>query len=120
MEKGEHSQVFTSYKFGQISLPKQVDFSNVEYSVKVEGSSPKPIIRDVSAAVKPGSMLCILGPSGSGKTSLMQIISGRIKTTSNGSHQVSGKVLVNGEQISDTNFRRISGFVTQEDVFSGN
>ena len=64
-------------------------------------------------------MLCILGPSGSGKTSLLHIISGRIKTTASGSHNVQGDVLVDNVALDDTGFRRISGMVTQEDVFVG-
>eukprot|EP00606_Chrysophyceae_sp_TOSAG23-5_P000547 GSChrysophyteH2.ASY1.ANO1.344.1 assembled CDS len=64
-------------------------------------------------------MMCILGPSGSGKTSLIQIISGRVKSTSSKSHSVNGKVLVDGQALNSTAFRRISGLVTQEDVFNG-
>jgi iron(III) transport system ATP-binding protein len=35
-----------------------------------------PVLRDVSVAVTPGSMVALLGPSGCGKTTLLRIISG--------------------------------------------
>lgn len=113
----------------QISLApnkasKALSFSNIQYSVSVkkDGSGEvamKPILRNVSGSLKGGQMLCVLGPSGSGKTSLVQIIAGAIKSTNSGTHSVSGCILVDGENLTPTAFRRISGFVTQEDVFEG-
>ena len=106
---------------------KALNFSSIEYSVSVKNDSGpssnekimKPILRNVSGSLKGGQMMCILGPSGSGKTSLVQIIAGAIKSTNSGTHSVSGCVLVDGENLTPTAFRRLSGFVTQEDVFEG-
>jgi ABC-type multidrug transport system ATPase subunit len=61
-------------------------------------------------------MLCILGPSGSGKTSLIHILGKKIK--SDKSKDVSGEVLCNGKELTATEIMRISGFVSQEDVFN--
>ena len=63
-------------------------------------------------------MMCVLGPSGSGKTSLIHIVSGHIKTTSSQSHVVGGQVVVDGKVLNSSQFQRISGLVTQEDVFN--
>ena len=104
---------------------KALSFSNIHYSVSVkkdDSSSEKimkPILRNVSGNLKGGEMMCVLGPSGSGKTSLVQIVAGAIKSTNSGTHSVSGCILVDGENLTPTAFRRISGFVTQEDVFEG-
>ena len=117
---------------------KTLQFKDIHYQVKVTQESmdagggeegdvveqlkvgdQKQIVRGVSGTVVGGNMLCILGPSGSGKTSLLHIISGRIKTTASGSHSVQGDVLVDNVALDDTGFRRISGMVTQEDVFVG-
>ena len=78
--------------------PKTIDFKDINYSVKVYSNETKAvedkqILKNVSGKVKAGEMMCILGPSGSGKTSLIQVIAGRIKSTSSGSHAVSGECL---------------------------
>ena len=101
---------------------KDLVFRSINYFVKTtsdEGvQESKQILKDVSGEVKSGKMMCILGPSGSGKTSLVQIISSRIKSTANGSHSVSGDITVNNVVLNSTSFRRMSGLVTQEDVFN--
>ena len=75
---------------------KTIAFNDINYSVSIynnetKETESKPILKNVSGKVKAGEMMCILGPSGSGKTSLIQVIAGRIKTTSSGSHSVSGR-----------------------------
>lgn len=93
-------------------------FCNIHYSVSAK-EEEKPILRNISGKVDSGEMMCILGPSGSGKTSLIQIIAGRIKSTNSLSHRVSGSIKVNDKELTTTEFRRVSGLVTQEDVFEG-
>ena len=111
--------------------PKTLAFTDIKYKVKipagssVDGGEPtkeesvKDILYGITGEVKGGEALCILGPSGSGKTSLLHIISGRIKTTTNGSHNVDGNVTVDNQNITGTAFRKMSGLVTQEDIFEG-
>ena len=77
--------------------PKTIAFNDINYFVSIyngetKATESKPILKNVSGKVKAGEMMCILGPSGSGKTSLIQVIAGRIKSTSSGSHIVSGKI----------------------------
>ena len=76
--------------------PKTIAFTDINYSVSIYNNETKTtenksILKNVSGKVKAGEMLCILGPSGSGKTSLIQVIAGRIKSTSSGSHSVAGR-----------------------------
>ncbi len=112
--------------------PKTLTFSDIKYTVKIpKGSSTgegeevtkedtfKTILHGISGEITGGEALCILGPSGSGKTSLLHIISGRICTTKSLSHQVSGDTTVNYKNITGTAFRKMSGMVTQEDIFEG-
>jgi ABC-type multidrug transport system ATPase subunit len=102
---------------------KSLSFSDLAYSVRItneEGQSvDKEIVKSVSGEVEGGKMLCLLGPSGSGKTSLVSMISGRITTTASGSHKVDGTVLIDGQALNNTEFRKMSGLVTQDDVFNG-
>jgi len=92
-----------------------VSFQNIAFSV-TERKAPKYILKDVSGSVRSGEMLCVLGPSGSGKTSLIQILAQRL--TDGGKHTVGGDVLCNDKSLTPTQFQRISGLVTQEDIFN--
>jgi ABC-type multidrug transport system ATPase subunit len=90
-------------------------FQDIRYSVQVHKESKK-ILHGITGLVSPGQMLCILGPSGSGKTSLIHILGKKIK--SDKSKDVSGEVPCNGKELTATEIMRISGFVSQEDVFN--
>ncbi|KAH6780888.1 ABC-2 type transporter family protein [Perilla frutescens var. hirtella] len=72
---------------------------------------PRFIIRNVSLEANPGEITAIAGPSGAGKTTLLEILAGKIP-----SRNVSGEVLINGDPINCESFRRLSGYVTQDDA----
>lgn len=71
----------------------------------------KFIIKDVNCEARPGEITAIAGPSGAGKTTLLEILAGKISPT-----RVTGQVLVNGYPVNAKCFRRLSGYVTQEDA----
>lgn len=102
------------------SVGRCFQFSDIGYKVKTHDKEvpEKTILRGVSGKIEGGNMMCVLGPSGSGKTSLIHIVSGHIKTTSSQSHVVGGQVVVDGKVLNSSQFQRISGLVTQEDVFN--
>ncbi|XP_021890179.1 ABC transporter G family member 10 [Carica papaya] len=72
----------------------------------------KFILNGVNFEARPGELTAIAGPSGAGKTTLLEILAGKISLSL---CQVSGQVLVNNGPVDSNNFRRISGYVTQED-----
>ncbi len=43
------------------------------------GYGTAPVVRDVSGAVAPGQVLCVLGRNGTGKTSLMKLLMGYLR-----------------------------------------
>jgi len=72
------------------------------------------ILKGISGSANPGEFLAIMGLSGAGKTSLLNIVAGRIKSTS--SSKVSGAVKANGININQINFQKYCAYVTQEDI----
>lgn len=71
----------------------------------------KSIIRKVSCEARPGEILAIAGPSGAGKTTLLEVLAGMVPLG-----QICGQILVNGRSMDVEHFRRVSGYVTQDDA----
>ena len=64
---------------------------------------------------KHADLFAILGPSGAGKTTLLDILAGRAPRT----HIIRGDIRINGQPIVSSQIRRLSGYVTQDDVLPG-
>ncbi|XP_058786511.1 ABC transporter G family member 5-like [Vicia villosa] len=77
---------------------------------EMPGSGVKHVLKDVNCMAKPCEILAIVGPSGAGKSSLLEILAGRV------SPQNGGSILVNQEHVDKSQFRKISGYVTQKDT----
>ncbi|KAF8409022.1 hypothetical protein HHK36_005094 [Tetracentron sinense] len=69
------------------------------------------ILRDVDCEARQGEIMAIAGPSGAGKTTLLEILAGIIPPS-----RFSGQVLVNNRPMNGKHFRRLSGYVTQDDA----
>jgi len=54
----------------------------------------RDVVRDVSFAVKPGDILCLLGPSGCGKSTVLRTIAGIER-------QTAGRIVADGQVLSD-------------------
>lgn len=86
--------------------PATLQFANISYSI-----GKQQILSNVSGTVNPGQMLAIIGASGAGKTSFLDILARKSKRG-----QVSGESRLNGRAVSDSQFKRVVGFVDQEDT----
>lgn len=87
-------------------VPAQLNFTNISYSIGEKG-----IISGVSGSVRPGQLMAIMGSSGAGKSTLLDILARRQKRGT-----VGGRTLVNGREVSNSEFKRVVGFVDQEDT----
>lgn len=95
-----------AFKLMNEHIPASVHFSDITYSL---GS--RTILSGVSGCVKPGQVMAIMGASGAGKTTFLDILARREKKGS-----IGGAILINGREMSDSEFRRLAGFVDQEDT----
>ncbi|XP_052177562.1 ABC transporter G family member 10-like [Diospyros lotus] len=75
------------------------------------GCTDRYILRNVNCEAKPGEITAIAGPSGAGKTTLLDILAGMIVPS-----RVCGHVLVNGQPMDAAFFRRVSGYITQDEA----
>ncbi|KJZ77577.1 hypothetical protein HIM_03301 [Hirsutella minnesotensis 3608] len=86
--------------------PAALYFHDVSYSL-----NGKSILHRVQGICQPGEVTAIMGASGAGKTTFLDILARKNKRG-----QVSGDFYVNGEKVSDTDFKNVVGFVDQEDA----
>ena len=70
------------------------------------------VLNGVSGNVKKGEMVAILGASGAGKTSLLSVLSARLDKSSD----IAGEVLFQGHQRDPATWKRLTGFVEQDDL----
>lgn len=108
---------YTNYKRGAIHLsdeddllsghaPAPLQFSNISYSI-----NGKQILSDVSGVVQAGQIMAIVGSSGAGKSTFLDILARKSKRGI-----VSGETRVGGKKVSNAQYKRLIGFVDQEDT----
>ena len=87
----------------------------MEYIIETEnvtktymsGGRPLEVLKGVDLAVEPGEFMAIMGPSGSGKSTLLNMIGALDRPTS-------GKVFINGTDLSDLNDNQIADVRNRE------
>ncbi|KAG0246544.1 hypothetical protein BGX31_000995 [Mortierella sp. GBA43] len=72
-------------------------------------SNGTSVLQNVSGILRKGRTCAIMGPSGSGKTTLINMLTSKIPKDE-------GRILINGEQGDLSYYRKLIGFVPQEDV----
>ena len=90
---------------------REVRFDNVSFAYEPD----RPVLRNISFAVKPGSVTAIVGPTGSGKTTLMGMLS-RLFDPDSGSISIDG---VDIRQIDLDSLRSNVSVALQENVLFG-
>ncbi|KAK4167257.1 hypothetical protein QBC43DRAFT_256433 [Cladorrhinum sp. PSN259] len=86
--------------------PASLYFQDVNYSL-----NGKQILSGIQGMAHPGEVTAIMGASGAGKTTFLDILARKNKRG-----QVSGDFYVNGEKVSDIDYKNGTGFVDQEDT----
>ncbi|KAJ1324436.1 putative ATP-dependent permease [Microdochium nivale] len=96
----ETSKLMTDHK------PATLFWQNVSYGV-----AGKTILSDIQGVAHAGEITAVMGASGAGKTSFLDILARKNKRGATG-----GDFFVNGEKVSDVEFKSVTGFVDQEDT----
>lgn len=86
--------------------PASLFFEDVSYYL-----NGKQILSGIQGVAHPGELMAVMGASGAGKTTFLDILARKNKRG-----QVSGNFYVNGEKVSDTEYKNVIGFVDQEDT----
>ncbi len=73
----------------------------------MSGGRPLEVLKGVDLSIEPGEFMAIMGPSGSGKSTLLNMIGALDRPTS-------GKVFINGTDLSDLNDNQIADVRNQE------
>lgn len=87
-------------------VPASLYFSGVSYKL-----NDRLILDNISGSIKSGQVMAIMGASGAGKSTFLDILARRNKRG-----EVSGTMLVNGREVKDEEFQKVTGFVDQEDT----
>ncbi|KAK7421673.1 FAD-dependent urate hydroxylase [Neonectria magnoliae] len=96
----ESTKLMTDHK------PAALYFENVAYTL-----NGKQILTGIQGISNPGEVTAIMGASGAGKTTFLDILARKNKRG-----QVNGDFYVNGEQVTDSDYKNVVGFVDQEDT----
>jgi ABC-type multidrug transport system fused ATPase/permease subunit len=90
----------------------EVTFKDLTLMLK---GSKKRLLRSVTGQLKPGRIAAVMGPSGAGKTTFLNALAGKATGC-----DTSGLVLINGKVEPLRAYRKIIGFVPQDDIVHGN
>lgn len=100
----------TSKSLLEDHIPTALQFSDLTYTLP----NGRRVLDAISGAAQPGEIMAVIGASGAGKSTFLDLLARKRKQGS-----VTGEILVNGRKVSDTEYRRVVGFVDQEDTLMG-
>ncbi|XP_041022932.1 ABC transporter G family member 24-like isoform X2 [Juglans microcarpa x Juglans regia] len=90
----------------------EISFKNLTLTLKAKN---KHLLRCVTGEIKPGRITAVMGPSGAGKTIFLSAVAGKAIGC-----KMTGLILINGKNESIHSYKKIVGFVPQDDVVHGN
>ncbi|KAF9131692.1 hypothetical protein BGW39_001444 [Mortierella sp. 14UC] len=90
---------------GRVELTFDIEFERLGLTL----SNGVSILQNVSGVLRSGRTCAIMGPSGSGKTTLISMLTSKVPKDE-------GKIRVNGLEEDLSYYRKLVGFVPQEDV----
>ncbi|KAJ8424569.1 hypothetical protein Cgig2_027864 [Carnegiea gigantea] len=90
----------------------EIAFKDLTLTLK---GKKKNLMRCVTGKISPGRVSAVMGPSGAGKTTFLSAIAGKATGCTR-----TGMILINGKAESIHSYKKIIGFVPQDDIVHGN
>lgn len=92
--------------------PIEVFFQDLTLTLKGKN---KHLLRCVTGKLVPGHISAVMGPSGAGKTTFLSALLGKAAGCT-----ITGSILINGKVEPMQSYKRIIGYVPQDDIVHGN
>ncbi|WJX79202.1 hypothetical protein P8452_62344 [Trifolium repens] len=122
-EKAQQEQTKNMTFSGEISMAAEAGEVNTRPSIEaafnnltltLKGKN-KHVLRCVSGKIMPGRVSAVMGPSVAGKTTFLSALAGKSRGCN-----ISGSILINGKNESIHSYKKITGFVPQDDILHRN
>lgn len=97
------------------SMKRATDASSFGLSFRYENLSfqprkaPRPILQKVTGSIERGSLVAVMGGSGAGKSTFVNVLMGKTSHTA-------GSVTVNGQPGRISRYKKLIGYVPQDDI----
>ncbi|KZV51544.1 ABC transporter G family member 24-like [Dorcoceras hygrometricum] len=91
-----------------------IEIAFTDLTVTLKGKNKK-LLKSVTGKISPGRVTATMGPSGAGKTTFLSALAGKAVGCN-----VTGLILINEKAASVHSYRKIVGFVPQDDIVHGN
>ncbi|KAI4322292.1 hypothetical protein L6164_022002 [Bauhinia variegata] len=98
----------------EIRKRPMIEIAFKDLTLTLKGKN-KHLLRSVTGKLFPGRVSAVMGPSGAGKTTFLSALMGKAH-----GYTTTGLVLVNGKVESIRSYKKIIGFVPQDDIVHGN
>ncbi|KAL8159869.1 hypothetical protein V2J09_001406 [Rumex salicifolius] len=92
--------------------PIEVAFKDLTLTLK---GKKRCLLKSLTGKIMPGRIAAVMGPSGAGKTTLLTALAGKATGCKR-----SGSILINGADVPIQSYKKIVGFVPQDDIVHGN
>ncbi|KAH7444208.1 hypothetical protein KP509_02G069600 [Ceratopteris richardii] len=93
---------------------RRIEIQFKDLCMYLKGSGKK-ILSNVTGKLSPGRVTAVMGPSGAGKTTFLNALAGKAYSST-----TTGEILINGRADPIRYYKKIIGFVPQDDIVHGN
>ncbi|KAK9279562.1 hypothetical protein L1049_013241 [Liquidambar formosana] len=98
----------------EIRARPKIEVAFKDLTLTLKGKN-KHLLRCVTGKIMPGRVSAVMGPSGAGKTTFLSALAGKATGCT-----TTGMIIINGKIESIHSYKRIIGFVPQDDIVHGN